>query len=134
MDYFLINQDLFSLCPDAKIHSCYKSDHNVIFLEINISKNEKGRGSWKLNSTLLENKELIILIKKEINLIKQTYAIPVYDLDNLDQIEDSELQLTIPDSLFLDTLLCQVRGLIISFSKKLARERRELEKKLTTEI
>ena len=134
LDYFLINEDLLSLCPDAKIHSCYKSDHNVISLEINISKNEKERGSWKLNSTLLENKELVTLIKKEIKLIKQTYAIPVYDLDNLDQIGDSNLQLTISNSLFLYTLLCQVRGLIISFSKKLAREKRELEKKLTIEI
>ena len=121
MKHFLINEDLLSLCPDAKIHSCYKSDHNVISLEINISKNEKGRGSWKLNSTLLENKELVTLIKKEIKLIKQTYAIPLYDLDNLDQIGDSKLQLTVSDSLFLDTLLCQVRGLIIFFSKKLAR-------------
>ena len=92
LDYFLINEDLLSLCPDAKIHSSYKSDHNVISLEINISKNEKGRGSWKLNSNLLENKELVTLINKEIQLIKQTYAIPVYEIESIDrQIDQSPI-------------------------------------------
>ena len=40
----------------------------------------------------------------------------------------------ISDSLFLNTLLCQVRGVIISFSKKLARESREKERNLSLNI
>ena len=40
----------------------------------------------------------------------------------------------ISDSLFLNTLLCQVRGVIISFSKKLGRESREEENNLSLHI
>ena len=40
----------------------------------------------------------------------------------------------ISDSLFLDTMLCQLRGVIISFSKKLANETRKEEKVLEKEI
>ena len=117
LDYFLISEDFLSLCPESKIHACYKCDHDIISLDINISKNEKGRGSWKLNSTLLENNDLVKLIKKEITLAKQTYALPVYDSDNIEQIEDSKFKLTISNSLFLDTLSCQLRGVMINFPK-----------------
>ena len=44
-------------------------------------------------------------MKSEIILIKQIYALPVYNLDNIEQIDDTKLQISISDSLFLDTLL-----------------------------
>ena len=40
----------------------------------------------------------------------------------------------VSDGLFLNTLLCQLRGLIISYSKKVARESREEEKTLRINI
>ena len=87
-----------------------------------------------MNNKLLENKELIKMIKDEITLIKQTYALPVYSSKFITNSEDEHLELLIPDSLFLDTLLCQVRGIIIGFSKKLANNTRIQEKKLKKDI
>ena len=41
-----------------------------------------------------------------------------------------ELELNISDALFLDTLLCQIRGETIKFSKKISRENRIYEDEL----
>ena len=41
--------------------------------------------------------------------VKCQYALPVYNLDNLNNIPDNELQFTINDQLFLDTLLMELR-------------------------
>ena len=115
LDYFLISENLLSLCPITKILPSYRSDHNIISLSINISDQKRGKGSWKLNNKLLENKELIKMIKEEIILIKQTYALPVYNSEFIKNFKDEHLERLISDSLFLDTLLCQLRGIIIVF-------------------
>ena len=49
------------------------SDHYLIYLEIGIKdKRVKwGRGSWKLNNTILNNDEFILDIKKEIENFKK---------------------------------------------------------------
>ena len=74
------------------------------------------------------------MVKEEIKLIRQTYALPIYDLNHVDTMLDKDLVLTIEDNLFLDTLLCQLRGVIITFSKKVARENRALEKGLIKKL
>ena len=56
LDYFLISENLLSFCPVANILPSYRSDHNIITLSFNISNQERGKGSWKLNNKLLENK------------------------------------------------------------------------------
>ena len=74
------------------------------------------------------------MVKEEIKLIRQTYALPIYDLDHVNTMPDKDLILTIEDDLFLDTMLCQLRGVIIAFSKKAAKENRILEKDLLKKI
>ena len=49
-------------------------------------------------------------------------------------MDEMNLELMVSDSLFLNTILCQIRGIIISFSKKVARESREEEKTLSINI
>ena len=129
LDYFLISENLLSLCQVAKILPSYRCDHSIITLSLNISNQERGKGSWKLNNKLLENKELVKLVMDAILLIKQIYALPVYSSKFIKNSDDEHLELLISDSLFLDTLLCQVRGLIISFSKNLAKNTWNQEKK-----
>lgn len=62
-------------------------------------------------------------IKKYVETIKNTiketvnfYALPVYNRDNLHNIPPANIQLTIDDQLFLETLLMEIRGKTISFS------------------
>ena len=130
----MITDDLLNLNPESYILCAYKSDHNIIKLSLKLSSSVQGKGSWKRNNELLKYKELINLIKDEIKLAKETYALPIYNPENIHTIDELNLQLMIPDSLFLNTLLCQIRGIIISFSKKVAKESREEEKELSLKI
>ena len=138
LDYFVVSDDLLALNPKSDILSAYKSDHNNIELTINISNHPRGKSSWKLNNELLKDIELTNLIREEILLAKKTYALPIYSEDYIKN-EDEHLDLMINNNLFLDTLLCQIRGIIITHSKRRAnnfrKEEKDLEKKiLDTEI
>ena len=59
------------------------------------------------------------MVKEEIFLAKSTYALPVYDPEYIKNNNGDNLELNISDTLFLDTLLCQLRGSTIDFSRKL---------------
>ena len=52
LDFFLISEDSLGLVPESNIHANYKSDHNMISLDLKLSDNKKGRGSWKFNNNL----------------------------------------------------------------------------------
>ena len=128
LDFFLLSGETLSIVPEAKIYANYKSDHNMISLDLKLNDNQKGKGSWKFNNNLLKNKDFVKIIKEEIWLTKHIYALPIYSHETVDTLNELQLELMISDSLFLDTLLCQLRGIIISFSKKISRERRINEK------
>ena len=66
--------------------------------------------------------------------VKCQYALPVYNLDNLNNIPDDELQFTINDQLFLDTLLMELRGKSISYSSHKKKRRDEKENTLISNI
>ena len=131
LDYFLISEDILALNPKAEILNAYKSDHNIIKLSIKQSLQKRGKGIWKFNNALLENNDFVKTIKSEIQLIQETYSLPVYSADYIASDHGETLEITI---LFLETLLCQLRGTIIKFSKNLKRKERELEDSLNTSI
>ena len=112
------------------VRSAYRSDHSSIQISLNISKQPRGRGQWKFNNKLLELNDYLDLVKREIYLAKATYALPVYKPEYVENNDGAELELNISDALFLDTLLCQIRGETIKFSKKIARENRIYKDKL----
>ena len=89
---------------------------------------------WKFNNALLENDDFIKMIKKEIELAKLTYALPVYHPNFVSNENGESLELLIPVTLFLETLLCQLRGQIIKFSKTLKKKETESERKLMIDI
>ena len=117
LDYFLISEDILSFNPTTKILNAYKSDHNFIKLSINKSTQQRGKGIWKFNNALLENNEFIDMVKSEILLAQETYALPIYDPKFVALDKGESLEITISSTLFLETLLCQLRGQIIKFSK-----------------
>ena len=134
LDYFLVLESILAMNPISEIHNAYRSDHNSIKLSILKSTQKRGKGLWKMNNALLENRNFVQMIRDEINLIKATYALPIYSEDFIMADNGEFLELTISDTLFLETLLCQLRGQIIKFSKNVKREERREETTLTSEI
>jgi len=55
-------------------------------------------------------------VNNVISNTKRQYAVPVYNMDDINNISDSELQLSINDNLFLETLLMNIRGETISYA------------------
>ena len=67
-------------------------------------------------------------------MAKATYALPIYDPDYIENNLGTNLEISISDKSFLDTLLCQIGGETVKFSKKIARENRAYENKLIENI
>ena len=51
-------------------------------------------------------------LKEEIQLTQETYALPVYSVDHIALDHGESLEIIIPSTLFLETLLCQPRGTV----------------------
>ena len=134
LDYFLISEDILSLNPKSDILNAYKSDHNMICLNITKSSQKRGKGLWKFNNALLENQDFSDMIRSEIILIQETYALPIYNLNFVAFDKGATLEISISSTLFLETLLCQLRGKIIKFSKNLKKKETDMEVSLIKSI
>ena len=134
LDYFIVSDNLVDFLDKCLIHPGYRSDHSIVELTFNIAKFTKGKGIWKFNCSLLKNKDYLIKINNIIDQVKLSYTPPVYNSESLCQIPDSNLQFTITDSLFLETLLLKIRGETIKFASVLKRKNSESEKSLKSEI
>ena len=105
-----------SMVNKVSIENSYRSDHSGVVLRIKINQIEKGKCLWKLNNSLLLDKEYVKLVKETIIKITCQYAVPVYNLDNIDQIPKDYTHFTINEQIFLETLLMEIRGKSISYS------------------
>ena len=114
LDYFFISHDKADFCSKSKIVESIKSDHKLIYLEIDqIHKNKpRGRGFYKFNNSLLEDKHFRNLI---INLIADK-------AEELDDIEDKRTM--------WDYLKFEIQNLSIEYSIKKAKARRKLENEI----
>ena len=101
----------------------------MIIFDISFIQFQKGKLLWKHNNSLLHDKDYIKLINEKIDEIKGQYVLPVYDIENIQNIPDDQIQFTINDQLFLETLLMELRGKSFSYSsyKKKEREKRETD-------
>ena len=75
-----------------------------------------GKSLWKHNNSLLRDPEYLQTIRSKILDTKTQYSLPIYNLENLENIPDDEIQFLINDQLFLETLLMEIRGKSISYS------------------
>ena len=73
LDFFLISSDLIYYINLADIVPGYKSDHSLILLKIALHHNPRGKGFWKLNTSLLKEEEYLNLIKTTIYQTKNEY-------------------------------------------------------------
>ena len=100
----------------------------MVILELNFTNFKQGRSYWKHNDSLLSDTDYVNQINEKILEVKWQYALPVYNLEDLDNIPNEEIQFTISDQLFLDVLLMEIRGKSISYASFKNKERDAREK------
>ena len=131
LDFFIIHESLFHYVTNTDIIPGYRTDHSAIILKLKFQNNERGKGYWKFNNSLLKDTQYIDKIEKIIEDVKQTYAT---NLNPDEIIPNQDLQFNINDQLFLETLLMMIRGDTIKYSsikKKLScKEEQDLEKEI----
>ena len=88
----------------------------MVTLTLTMNNFQHGKGLWKHNNSLLTDADYLEAINSKILEIKKQYCLPVYNLENMDQIPDEELQFIINDALFLETLMMEIRGKSISYA------------------
>ena len=113
LDFFMISESLMQFTKKSLIETSYRSDHSIITLELNLTDFTHGRSYWKHNNSLLSDSEYLSPINRKIVQIKQQYALPVYNMEEIDRLPNKEIQFTINDQLFLETLLMEPRRINI---------------------
>lgn len=94
----------------------YKSDHDIVTIDLQISKYKRGRGYWKFNNSLLKETEYVNIIHTVINNTRDTYAATPYNTQNVDNVHPNDIHWQISDRLYLETLLMNIRGKTISYA------------------
>jgi len=131
---FLISDSLLRCLNKSNIESSYRSDHSIVSIDLTFNNFIKGKGLWKFNNSLLGDIEFINQIKKKISDVKKQYMLPIYNRDNLNIISDKEIQFSIDDQLFMETLLMEIRGESISYATFKTREHKKREQNIIQEI
>jgi exonuclease III len=134
LDFYLLSDNLMQFVDTVKIDSSYRSDHSGVVLNLKLHHFINGKGLWKFNNSLLKDKTYIQTIKETILNIKCQYAIPLYNLENINNILNEEIMFTINDQLFLEVLLMEIRGRTISYSAYKKKVENVKEKSLIEEI
>ena len=134
LDYIFISETLLPCLMKASILPSYRSDHSATHISLKLNQFTKGRGLWKFNNSLLKDTQYLELVNSTIENTLKEYTVPVYNHENIMNIDKQNIVLTINDQLFLETLLMNIRGNSISYSSHKKKETDKLEKKLIDEI
>lgn len=134
LDFFLTSEGINQYTEHSKVGTSYRSDHSLITLEFRFNDIFHGKSYWKHNNSLLTDLDYLKAMNKKITEVKIQYAIPVYNIDEIEKIPDEELQFTINDQMFLDVLLMELRGQSISYASYKNKQKNNLEKELTNRI
>ena len=134
LDFFLVSEALTNFTRDEKIIPGYRSDHSAISISLVFNKINKSRTFWKFNSSLLNNVKYINEIKQVITDVKRQYALAPYNLDNIEQIENTMFQTNINPQLFFEMLLLEIRSKTIAFSSAVKKNEINLIAQLESEI
>ena len=108
LDFFLISPPLNTFMISSSIEIGFMFDHSIISTNLQINEFQYSSGLWKHNNALLTELDYINTINTKIEEIKKQYALPAYDRNHLKEIPNSEIQCTINDQLFLETLLMEI--------------------------
>ena len=129
LDFFLTSFECFLYVYATNIIPGYRTDHSGVTLELKLNENERGRGYWKFNNSLLKDHSYIQIVKDTISDVKQTYA-----TNNNDNLDNQQSEYSINSQLFLETLLLMIRGNTIKYSSFKKKQQQQQEKQLEQEI
>ena len=75
LDFFLISDALANLVKKSEIIPGFRTDHSTVILEIELNTAKRGPGYWKMNTSLLKDRDYIDKINKVIEIeLNQEYA------------------------------------------------------------
>ena len=113
IDYAFISEAWMSNeVVKTKIEAGIQSDHNFVYLEVTLSNEARGPGTWRFNNSLLNDTDFVEATISEIN--KASNCIEVYAGD-------------IPKGTRVELMLSNIRVIAVKRGKILARELRLLE-------
>ena len=118
LDMWLIANSFIYKMNETSIDTSILSDHNLITLKLEAigSIKNRGRGSWKLNTSLLKEKEYVNMINIVIEECKDKYR----------NVSDKRLK--------WDTIKMEIRSSTISYAVYRAKEKRALENEILDTI
>ena len=119
LDYFIVSESFMDIIDSCKINPGYRSDHSFLELNLIINPFHRGPGIWKFNCELLKHSEYIDKINKTIMDFRFKYAVPVYNIEYINELNDQYLQFTIDDDILLEMLLLEIRYVTIKYSSAL---------------
>ena len=133
LDMFLVSSSLEGYVEKTDIDPGYRSDHSIITLALDISKQPRGRGLFKFNVSLLTDKDYVALVKEVIKNTAFEYALPIYRYEYVME-NVSKVEMTIGPSLFFEVLMMKIRRETVSFGIRKKKEERKKEIQLESEI
>lgn len=89
-----------------------------------------GKGFWKFNNSLLVYTTYINSLKINWGSKKTICLIVLYNVDNLINIRNEDIQFTVDDQLFIDIILTKIMGTSILYSAFKENKSNEREKEL----
>ena len=107
IDHVLCSKALKSLCFSSNICQAPVPDHKVVNVHLKAKKNDRGKGYWKMNNSMLNTEEYDLGIRK------------IYDEVILEYGQD------VPKSLMLDYFKIKVKEFSIAFGIKQAQCRKD---------
>ena len=116
IDHWLIASHLTNCLNYVNVYPGIKSDHSIITVTVGNPVSKRGRGYWKFNSLLLQDKEYVNGINKLIESIKES---------TIDMV-DKQLK--------WDYIKLEIRGYTLQYSFKKNKERKELKLKLEKDL
>ena len=128
LDYFLVSPDLAGLVESIQTCTGYRTDHSLVVMNMIFTPQERGRGFWKFNNSLLSDPAYVKLVKDCINETGDEYKI------NGDIEHPESLTFSINDQLLFETLKLQIRGKTISYTAWKKKEQNKTGNFLEKEI
>ena len=133
LDMFLISKCFEGYVESTDVCPGYRSDHSMVKLNIDISKQVKGRGLFKFNASLLNDQNYAQLVKNVIKDVALEYAVPVY---NEHYVRDhfTSIEPMISSRFFFEVLMLTIRRETISFGIRQKKEDQKEVKQLECSI
>ena len=74
LDFFLVTSNPKFIVKKSYIMQTFKADHRCVLMNVKLLKNKRGKGYWKLNNSLLEDREYCKRISECIDWVKNQYS------------------------------------------------------------